>query len=140
MPKRGTNILLTVSIIMLAGLLWSRALLSISMGLMLIYALYYWNKYNICSAKTITLYLKNPLLIWCCSPILLLFLGIYQEGFTSTNLQLLLTFSVYPIAGLTAIASEKFDFVKWVKEQDAPAAKGAPKTVKKAPPADRKTK
>ncbi len=116
MPKRATNILLTVSIVMLVGLLWSRALLSISMGLVLIYALYYWNKNNIGSAKSITLYLKNPLLIWCCSPILLLFTGIYQEGFTATNLQLLLTFSVYPIAGLTAIAAEKFDFTKTISQ------------------------
>jgi O-antigen ligase len=112
MPKRATNILLTVSIIMLAGLLWSRAILSISMGLMLIYTLYFWNKNNIDSAKSTSPYLKNPLLIWCCSPILLLFMGIYQQGFTSTNLQLLLTFSVYPIAGLTAIVAEKFDFTK----------------------------
>ncbi|MEI6266153.1 MAG: O-antigen ligase family protein [Sphingobacteriia bacterium] len=110
MPKRATNILLTISIVMLTGLLWSRALLSISMGLMLIYTLYYWEKNNIGSPKNITPYFKNPLLIWCSSPILLLFTGIYQEGFTANNLQLLLTFSVYPIAGITAIASEKLDF------------------------------
>ncbi len=116
MAKRATNILLTVSIIMLAGLLWSRALLSISMGLMLICALYFWNKNNIGSAKSFYLYFKNPLLIWCCSPILLLFLGIYQEGLTSTNLQLLLTFSVYPIAGLTTIAAEKFNFTKTISQ------------------------
>ncbi len=116
MAKRATNILLTVSIIMLAGLLWSRALLSISMGLMLICALYFWNKNNIGSSKSIFLYFKNPLLIWCCSPIPLLFMGIYQEGFTSTNLQLLLTFSVYPIAGFTAIAAQKFNFTKTISQ------------------------
>lgn len=116
MPKRATNILLTVSILMLAGLLWSRALLSISMGLMLIYALYYWNKNNIGSAKSISIHFKNPLLIWCCSPILLLIAGIYQEGFTATNLQLLITFSVYPIAGFTAIAAEKLEFSKTISQ------------------------
>jgi hypothetical protein len=46
----------------------------------------------------------------------LLFTGIYQEGFTATNLQLLLTFSVYPIAGLTAIAAEKLDFSKTISQ------------------------
>ncbi|TAH12877.1 MAG: hypothetical protein EAZ12_02110, partial [Sphingobacteriia bacterium] len=116
MPKRATNILLTVSIVMLAGLLWSRALLSISMGLMLFYALYYWNKNNIGSTKSILSHFKHPLLIWCCSPVLLLFLGIYQEGFTATNLQLLLTFSVYPIAGFAAIVAEKFDFTKTISQ------------------------
>lgn len=116
MPKRATNILLIVSIVMLVGLLWSRALLSISMGLMLIYALYYWNKNNNSSAESITVSFKNPLFIWCCSPILLLFTGIYQEGFTSINLQLLLTFSVYPIAGFTAIAAEKFNFTKTISQ------------------------
>jgi hypothetical protein len=116
MSKRATNILLTVSIIMLTGLLWSRALLSISMGLMLIYALYYWNKNNIGLAKSIALHIKNPLFIWCCSPIFLLFTGIYQSGFTTTNLQLLLTFTVYPIAGFTAIVAEKFDYTKTISQ------------------------
>ena len=116
MPKRGKNILLVVCIIMLAGLLWSRALLSISMGLMLIYALYYWNKNNIGSTKSMALYFKNPLLIWCCSPLILLFTGIYQEGFTTINNQLLLTYSVYPIAGMLAIVAEKFDFTKIISQ------------------------
>jgi hypothetical protein len=112
MQKRVRNILLVLGIIMLAGLLWSRALLSISMGLMLIYALYFWKKIDIESVKSIAFHLKNPLLIWCCSPLILLFAGIYQDGFTAISLQLLLTFSVYPIAGLTAIVAEKFDFTK----------------------------
>ena len=46
MPKRATNILLALAIIMLAGLLWSRAVLSISMGLMAVYAIYYLKQNN----------------------------------------------------------------------------------------------
>jgi hypothetical protein len=109
MPKRATNILLTASIIMLAGLLWSRALLSISMGLMLIYAILYWNKNG-------RPRLKHPMIIWCCSPLILLFIGIYQDGFTAINNQLLLTYTVYPIAGFIAIAAEKQDFTKTISQ------------------------
>lgn len=108
MPKRATNILLALAIIMLSGLLWSRAILSISMGLMAVYAIYYLkqNKPSFFS----------PLFIWCISPLLLAFKGIYQAGFTEANLSFLLTLMVYPIAGITAIAGEKFAFTKTVSQ------------------------
>ena len=109
MPKRATNILLVLSILLLAGLLWSRALLSIGMGLMVVYVIYFWNTSGRPS-------FKEPLLIWCCSPFVLLFTGIYQEGFTATNNQLLLTFSVYPIAGFTAIVTKKMEFSKTISQ------------------------
>lgn len=109
MPKRATNILLGLSILLLAGLLWSRAVLSIGIGIMAIYALYYW---NISERPSF----KQPFFIWCCSPLILLFTGIYQDGFTPINNQLLLTFLVYPIAGLTALAANKFNFTKTISQ------------------------
>lgn len=109
MPKRGTNILLALTIIMLAGLLWSRALLSISMGFFVIYAVYYTIKNKVAPVK-------HPLFIWCLCPLVLLFAGIYQEGFTPINCQLLLTFLVYPVAGITAVAAEKFAFTKTLSQ------------------------
>ena len=108
MPKRATNILLALAIIMLGGLLWSRAILSISMGLMAVYAIYYLKQNNAD--------LFSPLFIWCVSPLLLAFTGIYQAGFTEANLSFLLTLMVYPIAGITAIAGEKFAFTKTVSQ------------------------
>lgn len=108
MPKRATNILLALAIIMLAGLLWSRAILSISMGLMAIYAIYYLKKEK--------LTLLSPLIIWSICPLVLMLLGIYQEGFNPSNLQSLLGIMVYPIAGITAIAAEKYSFTKTISQ------------------------
>ncbi|OYW79175.1 MAG: hypothetical protein B7Z27_06050, partial [Sphingobacteriia bacterium 32-37-4] len=108
MPKRATNILLALAIIMLAGLLWSRAVLSISMGLMAFYAIYYLKK----EKET----LLSPLFIWSFCPLVLMLMGIYQEGFNASNLQSLLGIMVYPIAGITAIASEKFAFTKTISQ------------------------
>ncbi|WP_295234633.1 O-antigen ligase family protein [Sediminibacterium sp.] len=108
MPKRATNILLALAIIMLGGLLWSRAILSISMGLMAVYAIYYLKQNNAD--------LFSPLFFWCVSPLLLAFTGIYQAGFTEANLSFLLTLMVYPIAGITAIAGEKFAFTKTISQ------------------------
>lgn len=108
MPKRATNILLALAIIMLAGLLWSRAILSISMGLMAIYALFYLNH----SKPS----LFSSIFIWSFCPLLLAFTGIYQAGFTEANLSFLLTLMVYPIAGITAIAAEKFAFTKTISQ------------------------
>lgn len=108
MPKRATNILLALAIIMLGGLLWSRAILSISMGLMAVYAIYYLKQNNAD--------LFSPLFFWCMSPLLLAFTGIYQAGLTEANLSFLLTLMVYPIAGITAIAGEKFAFTKTISQ------------------------
>ena len=58
----------------------------------------------------------SPLFIWCVSPLLLAFTGIYQAGFTEANLSFLLTLMVYPIAGITAIAGEKFAFTKTISQ------------------------
>ncbi len=108
MPKRGTNILLAITIILLSGLLWSRAILSISLGLMAIYAIYYLKKNN---ATVLT-----PFFIWCLCPLFLATLGIYQAGFTDANLSFLLTLLVYPIAGITAIAAGEFSISKTISQ------------------------
>lgn len=108
MPKSATNILLGLAILMLAGLLWSRAILSISMGLMAVYAIYFLIKEK---ATLIT-----PLFIWCLCPLLLMFMGIYQEGLNPSNLQSLLGIMVYPVAGITAIAAEKYSFTKTISQ------------------------
>ncbi|MDP3394335.1 O-antigen ligase family protein [Sediminibacterium sp.] len=108
MPKRATNILLALAIFMLGGLLWSRAVLSISMGLMAIYAIYYLKR----EKETIL----SPLFIWSICPLVLILLGIYQEGFNPSNLQSLLGIMVYPIAGITAIAAEKYSFTKTISQ------------------------
>ena len=108
MPKRATNILLVLAIIMLGGLLWSRAVLSISMGLMAVYAIYYLKQNNAD--------LFSPLFFWCVSPLLLAFTGIYQAGFTEANISFLLTLMVYPIAGITAIVAEKYAFTKTISQ------------------------
>lgn len=60
-------------------------------------------------------------------------------GSASSGIHLHLTIS-WQLKGVFGPTAAKFDFVKWVKEQEAPAAKGAPKTAKKAPAADGKTK
>ena len=108
MPKRATNILLALAIIMLAGLLWSRAIMSISIGLMAIYAIYYLTR----DKST----LLTPLFIWSICPLVLMLMGIYQDGFNASNLQLLLGILVYPIAGITAIAAEKYSFTKTISQ------------------------
>lgn len=98
MPKNRKNILILLALFMLAGLLWSRALLSISMGLWLVYGC-------ISGANSFTKPFRWPILIWSLLPIFLLLLGIYQDGFNKANNQHLLTALVFPVA---AVASLRF--------------------------------
>jgi hypothetical protein len=107
MQEKRKNIQLILGILLLGGLLWSRALLSITIGLWLIYSL-------ACLPGYSKALLKNPLLIWSFAPLLLVLTGMYPQPFAADNLQLLLTFCVYPVAGLAALASEKFSFTKTI--------------------------
>ena len=107
MQEKRKNIQLILGILLLGGLLWSRALLSIAIGLWLIYAL-------ACLPGYSKALLKNPLLIWSFAPLLLVLTGMYPQPFAADNLQLLLTFCVYPVAGLAALASEKYSFTKTI--------------------------
>lgn len=96
MPKNRKNILWGLSLLMLCGLLWSRALLSISMGLWLICICL--SHYNLSTKK-----LRSPVFIWSVLPIFLLLLGVYQDGFNKANNQHLLTALVFPVAALAAL-------------------------------------
>lgn len=109
MPKSNSNILLACTIIMLGGLLWSRAVLSISMGVLLIFGVYYAFQQKIKP-------FQHPLFIWGIAPVVLGFLGIYQQGLNEANGQFLLGLLIYPVACLTAIVSDKNKFATIVSQ------------------------
>lgn len=100
MKVNRKNIVAALMILLMAGLLWSRALLSIVTGLWVVYFLLNPN-------ERIKLIYKNDLLLWCLAPILLFFTGARQDISNENNYQLLLTFCAYPIAGLVATYFEK---------------------------------
>ena len=77
--------------LLVAGLLWSRALLSIShllMGILII------------SALRLQSAFRSPLVLWTCAPLLLFLLGWYQKPIDPSTYDYLLTLLMYPIAGL----------------------------------------
>ncbi len=82
---------------MLAGLLWSRALLSISHVLIAILSIIGWAQ-----LKTVV---TQPLIVWSCVPLLLFFVGAYQQPANLQQYDYLLTLCMYPIA---AIAGYRF--------------------------------
>jgi hypothetical protein len=98
-------IVVALMILLLAGLLWSRALLSISTGLWVIFFLLNPNEWG-------KLILKNNLLIWCFAPLLLFFMGTWQDPSNEKNYQLLLTFCAYPVAALAATYFDKLLLAK----------------------------
>lgn len=79
---------------MLTGLLISRALLSITQVLCLLFALYQYKEWK-------PFFKKDSLLLWSCMPLLLFVLGDYQQPFATKNYDYLLTLLVYPVAALT---------------------------------------
>lgn len=103
MPKSNSNILFVLTIIMLGGLLWSRAVLSISMGVLLIVGLYFAFQQKIQA-------FKQPLFIWGLTPLVLVLLGLYQDGLNAANGQIILGLLAYPVACLTAIVADKNKF------------------------------
>ncbi len=79
---------LIFGILLLAGLLWSRALLSFTELFILVYGL------CIAEKKLISFFKKE--IIWSISPLILFFLGFYQShSFEWKNFDYLLTLSVY---------------------------------------------
>lgn len=84
---------LALFIIMLGGLFWSRAVLSFSQGAWAIYAIgryqSWWPRYT-----------KNSFVIWSISPIILFFLGWYQQPSALANYDFLFALTVYPISAL----------------------------------------
>ncbi len=94
------NIVTALMILLMAGLLWSRALLSIATGLWVVFFLFNQNDWN-------KLLVKNKLLLWCIAPLFLFFTGSWQDIGNKNNYQLLLTFCAYPIAGLASLYIDK---------------------------------
>lgn len=86
-------IVFSLFIIMLAGLLWSRAILSISMGLWLLFAVWQFKTW-------IHGWRKDSLILWGTAPVLIALLGCWQNGFANADRSLLLTLSVYPIVAI----------------------------------------
>lgn len=85
------NKLIVLMMLMLLGLLTSRALLSISMLVWLIVILISWR-------KNIFFRSDNHLLYWSIVPLILFFSGAWQLPFQKNTYDLLLTLCMYPIA------------------------------------------
>jgi hypothetical protein len=73
-------------ILLLGGMFWSRALMSMTQGLWAIYAL---SRYKEIS-------FKEPLFLWSILPLFLWLLGAYQQPFAPVNFDYLLTLAMYP--------------------------------------------
>ncbi len=105
MKVNRKNIVVALMILLFVGLLWSRALLSITTGLWVVFFLI-----NRKDWKKITT--KNEVLLWCFAPLLLFFIGAWQDPINEKNYQLLLTFCAYPIAALAATYFDKILLAK----------------------------
>ncbi len=91
MKKAWLPVLLMI--ISLAGLLWSRAILSLSAPLWVIWLISH-------SRKDIFHHDNKALLIWGLSPVLIALLGCWQNGFAKEDLDHLFTVSTYLLAAL----------------------------------------
>lgn len=81
-------------IISLAGLLWSRAILSISMGAWLLFSLWHFRSW-------IGVWRTNPLFLWGISPVALGLLGIWQSPAAPAGWDHLLSLATYPVVALS---------------------------------------
>jgi predicted membrane protein len=107
MKKAWLPVLLMI--ISLAGLLWSRAVLSLSALLWVIWILAH-------SRKDIFEKENKSLLIWGISPICIALLGCWQNGFAKENLDHLLTLSTYMLAAFAGtLISAKYDHKEILK-------------------------
>ncbi len=85
-------------ILLLAGMFWSRAVMSLTQGAWCIYALGIgWKK----------LTWKNPLLLWSMLPIFFWVLGAYQSPLAPANADLLLTWVMYPATVIVIQSMDK---------------------------------
>lgn len=105
MQEKRKNILLALTVLLLGGLLWSRALLSITTGLWLFAALVFLR-------KELRAVFGNPLVWWGFAPLLLLLTGIWQEPLEQSNFDLLLNYCTYPAAALGAVMVSKMNFTQ----------------------------
>ncbi len=107
MPKKQLSIYLLI--ILLGGLFWSRALLSMTLLIWAIIAF-------IQIAKTDPAFFKNPIFLWSICPLAIWFLGAWQSPFGKPNFDYLLTLTAYPAAVLMVRASPKLLVEKtWIR-------------------------
>ncbi len=86
--------ILGLFIVSLAGLLWSRAVLSISMG--------FWLAFSICHFRCwINGWRSNPILFWGTAPVILGLLGVWQSPAAGAGWDHLLTLATYPVVALS---------------------------------------
>ncbi len=105
------NIPIALFFLMIFGLLCSRAILSITEGIWMLFAIIRYKSWK----NRLT---KDPLLLWSLCPVLLFFLGAWQEPLQSSNYDYLLTLMAYPVAafsvvGFTAGQSRKIVYRIW---------------------------
>jgi O-antigen ligase len=98
--KKMAAVVFALFAIMLAGLLFSRAVLSVSMGV--------WALLILVQCKQFTRAVKQPIFWWSLAPVCLFFTGAWQQPFAVANYDYLLTLLVYPVASLAAVLY-KFD-------------------------------
>lgn len=78
---------------MFCGLFWSRALLSITLGGWFLFAI-------VQHMQWLPFFKKDSLLLWSFCPLLLFWLGVWQQPSATANYDYLLTLAVYPVAAL----------------------------------------
>jgi hypothetical protein len=103
------NIMIVLFIITIIGLLFSRALLSISCGLWLIAGIR--SLFN--DAKPFS---PNPLFIWGATPLSLCLLGLWQHPFEKANYDLLLSWAAYPAIAIGVIFIRTEDLIAVCKK------------------------
>lgn len=89
-------------IISLAGLLWSRAILSMSMGGWLIFSLFHFRSW-------VNGWRNNPLLLWGLAPVMLGLLGVWQSPCEGVGWDHLLTLATYPVVALSVVSIASID-------------------------------
>lgn len=82
-----------LAIVMVCGLFWSRALLSLSMGGWLLFAGFRYQHW-------MPVFKKDVLLVWSICPLFLFWLGGWQQPAAMSNYDYLLTLSTYPVVAL----------------------------------------
>ena len=81
-------------IVSLAGLLWGRAILSLSIGLWLIFSIWHFRCW-------INHWRNNPILLWGIAPVIFALLGVWQSPLAGASWDHLLTLATYPVVVLS---------------------------------------
>lgn len=89
-------------IVSLAGLLWSRAILSMSMGVWLVFSLLHFRSW-------VNGWRNNPVLFWGLAPMILGLLGVWQSPADSAGWDHLLTLATYPVVALSVVSIASID-------------------------------